>query len=105
VLTLRGSRFSSNDRVIIDSASLTPTVNADESISVTLPLNTTGGEKTVYVRRQDGTESNRDSLWVKPQLDPLAATTLIPGTTQTLNGRAFLPGLGCQRRRQPGHCD
>jgi hypothetical protein len=92
VLTLRGSRFSSNDRVYIDSTSLAPTINADESISVTLPLNTTGGEKAVYIRRQDGTESNRDRLFVKPRLDELGVTQLIPGSSVTLNGQAFLAG-------------
>lgn len=90
-LILRGSRFSSSDWVVIGTTQLTPTVNADESISVSVPLNMAGGEKVIYVRRSDGTESNRRTIWIKPQLDPIA-DPLSPGATITLRGRAFLSG-------------
>jgi hypothetical protein len=90
-ITLRGSRFGANDRVVVGATSLVPTINADESISITLPLVIGGGEKTVFVRRPDGTESNRLAVWVKPQLDPLTAV-LNPGADVTLKGRAFLNG-------------
>jgi hypothetical protein len=90
-LTLRGSRFSSNDRVILGGVSLVPTINADESISVNVPLTLGGGTQTVYVRRADATESNRRTLWIKPQLDPITGG-LNPAATVTLNGRAFVSG-------------
>ena len=90
-IILRGSRFSSNDRVIVGSHTLVPTINADESITVTVPMNIAGGDKPIYVRRQDGTESNRRTVWIKPQLATFSSA-LAPGTTVTLSGRAFLGG-------------
>jgi hypothetical protein len=90
-LTLRGSRFSSNDRVLVGATALVPTINADESISVTVPLGVTGGDKVVFVRRPDGTESNRLTLRIRPQLDVLPAS-LTPAASVTLTGRAFLAG-------------
>ncbi|MBD3278335.1 MAG: hypothetical protein GF388_08550, partial [Candidatus Aegiribacteria sp.] len=90
-LTIRGSRFSAGDRVKIAGFTLAPTINADESISVTVPLNISGGITSIYVRRQDGTESNRLNIWIKPQLDAFSAT-LMPGATVTLTGRAFVSG-------------
>ncbi|MFC5650681.1 IPT/TIG domain-containing protein [Paenibacillus solisilvae] len=90
-ITLRGSHFTSHDRVLFGGAVLVPTVNADESISVNIPIDAEGGNKSVYVRREDGTESNRLTLRVKPQLD-LFNITLTPGATIALTGRAFLAG-------------
>ena len=90
-LTIRGSRFTANDRVTVGSSVLAPTVNPDESISVTIPLTALGGEQTVFVRRSDGTESNHVNLGVKPELDPFT-DSLTQGSTVTLNGRAFLTG-------------
>lgn len=90
-LTLRGSRFSSGDRVMISGFALAPTINADESISITVPLNIAGGQTSVFVRRGDGTESNRYNIWIKPQLEPFSGA-LNPGTVVTLNGRAFIAG-------------
>ena len=46
-MTLHGSRFTAQDRVVLEGVSLAPTVNADESISVTIPVSTGGGEKSV----------------------------------------------------------
>lgn len=90
-LTLRGSRFSLGDLVVIAGSTLAPTINADESISITIPSTIAGGQTSVYVRRQDGTESNRYNLWIKPQLDPFSGT-LNPGVNVTLKGRAFVVG-------------
>ncbi len=91
VITIKGSLFVANDRVIINgSASLIPVVNADESISVTIPLNISGGTKSVYVQRaSDNTESNRIPIRVKPQLDNLPSS-LAPDTDVTITGKAFL---------------
>lgn len=51
-----------------------------------------GGEQQVFVRRADGTESNRVNLGIKPVLDVLT-DPLAQGSTVTLKGRAFLAGL------------
>lgn len=90
-LTVHGSRFTATDRVMLAGAALAPTANADESISVTIPMDIGGGLQSVYVRRADGTESNRVNLGVKPELDPLSSG-LVQGAATTLNGKAFLAG-------------
>jgi hypothetical protein len=90
-LTIRGSRFTANDHVLIGASVLSPTVNPDESISVNIPLTIGGGEQTMFVRRDDGTESNRINLGIKPELDPFT-DPLPQGSTVTLKGRAFLAG-------------
>jgi hypothetical protein len=90
-LTLRGSRFASGDQVVIGGFGLAPTFNADESISITTPLTIGGGQTSVHVRRPDGTESNRYSVWIKPSLDALPGS-LTKGTTVTLKGHAFVAG-------------
>lgn len=90
-ITLRGSRFASNDRVMIGTSVLAPTINADESVSFTLPLAMPGGITTVAMRRADGTESNRLNLWVKPLLDAFTVV-LAPNAPIVLNGRAFVAG-------------
>ena len=89
-IILRGSKFSSNDTVMLGNVGLSPTVNADESVSVDVPLDIGGGQKTLFVKRTDGTESNRLLLYIKPQLDSFS--TLTQGAEITLNGRAFLSG-------------
>lgn len=90
-LHIKGSQFTSNDRVHVGSHQLSPVVNPDESLSVTLPNNIPGGEKIVFVKRQDGSESNRLKLWVKPQLD-VYTEGLHHNANITLTGSAFLPG-------------
>jgi len=90
-ITLTGSRFTTADTVFVDTSGLVPTINPDETISVAIPVNTTGGQKSVYVRRPDGTESNRLAVWIKPQLDAFS-TLLTPNLDVTLNGHAFLAG-------------
>lgn len=90
-LNITGTRFADTDRVVLDTFTLTPTILADESLAVTIPTTITGGEKEVFVRRFDGTESNRLRLWIKPQLDAIAAAP-VPGSTMTLAGKAFLAG-------------
>ncbi|MCX6213075.1 IPT/TIG domain-containing protein [Spirosoma sp.] len=91
-ILIRGNRFADTDRVVIDGvATLVPTLNADESISVTVPNGITGGAKSVFVRRAaDGTESNRIPIYIKPLLDVLPAV-LPPATDSTITGKAFLP--------------
>ena len=62
--------------------SMVPTLNVDQSLSVAIPLSIAGGEKSVIVRRDDGTESNRLSVWIKPQLDAFTAA-LAPNATSS----------------------
>jgi hypothetical protein len=90
-LTVHGSRFTAADTVFVAGSPLPSTVNADESISVSLPLTLSGGLQQVFVRRADGVESNRVNVGIKPELDALTAT-LAQGSTATLAGRAFLTG-------------
>jgi hypothetical protein len=90
-LIVRGSRFTASDKVLVAGSPLATAVNADETLSVTLPLTLTGGWHQVFVRRADGTESNRVNVGIKPQLDALS-DSILPGGTPTLTGRAFLSG-------------
>ena len=90
-LTVRGSRFTNSDVVTAAGNPLASTLNADESISVNIPLTIGGGEQQVFVRRADGTESNRVNVGVKPQLDQFT-DPMAQGSTPTLKGRAFLAG-------------
>lgn len=90
-LTVRGSRYTAADKVIVAGVALASTVNADESLSVTLPMSLAGGAQQVFVRRADGTESNRVNVGIKPELDAFS-DPLAQGSTPTLKGRAFLPG-------------
>lgn len=90
-IRIKGSRFTGNDKVSVGGIELAPTINADESLTVTIPTNISGGEKIVYVKRQDGTESNRLRIWVKPQLD-IFTGVLMPGATLMVTGKAFRNG-------------
>jgi hypothetical protein len=90
-LTIKGTRFADTDRVVIAGTTLTPVINADETLTVTLPSNLSGGTTEVHLRRFDGTESNRLRLKIKPQLLDSPAE-LVPGASTTLTGRAFLAG-------------
>jgi hypothetical protein len=90
-LTVRGSRFTASDTVLLDGSPLATGVNADESLSVTLPLSLTGGAHEVFVRRADGIESNRVNVGIKPELD-MFTDALAQGSAPTLKGRAFLAG-------------
>lgn len=90
-INITGTRFADTDRVIIDGISLNPVIEADESLTVTLPVNVNGGEKNLYVRRYDGDESNHLRFWVKPRLDILP-TDLAPEMLVMITGRAFLNG-------------
>jgi hypothetical protein len=90
-LTVHGSHFTASDTVYVAGAPLASTVNADESISVTIPITISGGLQQVFVRRADGTESNRVNVGIKPELDVFTGA-LAQGSTQTLKGRAFVSG-------------
>jgi len=76
-LIITGTRFADTDRVVINGLSLNPTINADESLSVTIPANIPGREKDVYVRRFDGDQSNYLRLWQISRLFMFLLTRLI----------------------------
>lgn len=88
---IKGSRFTRYDRMVVDRTSLVPQIRADERLEIKLPANISGGMKTVFVRRRDGSESNRLRLWIKPQLLEYP-DQLLPGQEVTLKGRAFVNG-------------
>jgi hypothetical protein len=88
---VKGSRFADTDELIFDSAPVTSTLRADGGLNAVIPIDATGGQHTIYTRRHDGQESNRLSLTVRPQLTG-SLPAIAPGTTVTLNGRAFLAG-------------
>lgn len=90
-LNITGTRFADSDRVILENFTLVPVIQADESITVTVPVNITGGEKDLFVRRFDGTESNHLRVWIKPQLNAITAP-VVAGAQLTLNGQAFVTG-------------
>jgi hypothetical protein len=90
-LIIKGSKFADTDRVVLDGQVLTPTLRADQGLDVLLPENSSGGEKELFVRRHDGSESNRLRLWIKPRLDT-SPSELAPGTTVELRGQAFVSG-------------
>lgn len=93
-ITIKGYKFQPADRVIIDGIStpFAPVINPDQSISITLPANISGGQKSVYVvRNSDGLQSNRIPIWVKPQLDTVP-DSFAPATKVTITGKAFMLG-------------
>lgn len=89
-LTLRGSLFLPADQAFVAGRALPLQVNADQSASVVLPADLDGGLATVHFRRDDGTESNRYNVTIKPQLDPLPVVPFAPNEAVTLSGRAFV---------------
>ncbi|RZM22085.1 MAG: hypothetical protein EOO88_30515, partial [Pedobacter sp.] len=93
VLTIRGTRFTSSDRVVFDNTLiLNPSVNADESLSVAIPIETSGGSKSLFITRvSDNIDSNRVNVRIKPQLDPIESM-LVPAGETTLAGHAFMQG-------------
>ena len=90
-LILKGSMFADTDRVKVGGFSLVPTINADDTVTVTLPVTIAGSEQELYVRRFDGRESNRLRIWVKPQLTT-APSELVPGASGEVRGHAFVSG-------------
>lgn len=91
-LTLRGSLFLPTDQAFVAGRALPLQINADQSASAVLPLDLDGGLTTVHFRRDDGTESNRYNVGIKPQLDPLPSVPFAPNEVVTLTGRAFVAG-------------
>lgn len=89
-LTLRGSLFLASDQAFVAGRALPLQINADQSASVVLPADLDGGHTSVHFRRDDGTESNRYNVSIKPQLDLLPDVPFAPNETVTLTGRAFL---------------
>ncbi|MDQ3276909.1 MAG: hypothetical protein M3Q06_01200, partial [Bacteroidota bacterium] len=92
-ITIKGSKFTATDTVMVGSIALSPRVNPDESISVTNPATTGGGTRSVMVKRaSDGTESNPIPIRIKPQIDVMDKTSFPPGAEVRITGKAFLSG-------------
>lgn len=92
-LTLRGSLFLPGDLVLVGGRELIPRFNADQSVSVTVPADMSGGLTKVWFRRVDGTESNRYNVGIKPQLDVLPPGFFAAaGATILLTGHGFIDG-------------
>ena len=90
-VALKGSRFADTDDVLIDGGVAASTLRADGGLDVTIPLATSGGNHSIYLRRHDGQESNRLPLDVKPQLTG-SLPDVVPATPIGVSGRAFLDG-------------
>lgn len=92
-IVVKGTTFANSDKVIFDgSIELQHHVNADGSMNVVLPLDTSGGSKALFILRvADNFESNRVNIRIKPQLD-VFADQMMPGVSTILRGRAFVPG-------------
>jgi Concanavalin A-like lectin/glucanases superfamily len=100
-ITLRGSSFAADDSVVLreDSSdgkapteSIAPHVlRKDGGVDFALPSDTRGGERSVYVRRAGGQESNRLRVGIRPHLD-VAPATLSADSDVRLEGMAFVPG-------------
>ncbi len=91
-LILRGTQFIASDDVVLDGNTVPHNANTDGSLSVTVPIPISGGQKSIFVRRVDGqTVSNSQTIWVKPQLDTFVGL-LHEGDQVALTGHAFLNG-------------
>jgi hypothetical protein len=90
-VVVKGSRFADTDTLVLGTRTLAHTLRPDEGLDVTLPDNLDGGEQQLYLRRQGGQESNRLPLVIKPVVTG-ALPTVVPGSTSTVTGHAFLPG-------------
>lgn len=91
-IVITGTRFADTDRIVFDGIELTPRELPDESVEITIPWNTSGGEKELYVKRFNGVQSNRLRCWVKPWLDDSLSSPMVSGSEATLQGRAFMTG-------------
>ena len=92
-LTLYGARFASTDRVYIGPYNCTPAMTSSETmITVMVPdtENITIGIHDVYRVRNDGRESNRMPLEIKPQILTWPTKARF-NETITLTGRGFMP--------------
>ena len=90
-LVISGARFVAGDQLIIDGAVVAWSLRPDGAVGATLPVSSTGGAKQVYMRRGDGSESNRLSINVLPQI-LTGPADILAGIEVTLSGRAFLTG-------------
>jgi hypothetical protein len=90
-IVVKGSRFADTDQVVLGSTVLGSTLRADGGLDVVLPTAIAGGSHMLFLRRHDGEESNRLPLVIRPQLTG-SLPALVPGTSVTLAGRAFLAG-------------
>jgi beta-glucosidase/6-phospho-beta-glucosidase/beta-galactosidase/lysophospholipase L1-like esterase len=92
LVTVVGLRLSPRDTVVIDGRPVATEFVSDTLLTFVVPK-VEGAHRVVQVRRADGAESNRATLYVLPRLDDVAeGGRLRPGTTVTLRGSGFAGG-------------
>lgn len=101
VVTAIGRRFTNTDKVFVDDVEASTTVVSSDMLSFTVPQTTGGRQKTVVVKQQDGTLSNRATLHIIPKLLYAAqngkkstdrpVARFAPGSNVTLVGTGFAP--------------
>ncbi len=88
-ISISGLRFTTTDKVFVNSVLAPTTIISDTLISFTIP-NVVGGYTTVQVKQTDGTTSNFATIYLKPQIIELLPTLRVrPGTQATVKGKGF----------------
>jgi hypothetical protein len=103
VITAIGKNFSNQDLVFVDNIQANTNYISDTLITFIVPSTNGGRQKSVYVKQQDGTTSNRATLQILPKImwieqigqkstdNPPARFT--PGKGATIVGTGFSAGL------------
>ena len=78
---------------------------ADESVRFTVPPTPLAARSRIFVRRSDGTESNRITVYIKPQLDLLSRPRSARALRSTLDGNAFLADASVLVNGERHPCD
>lgn len=92
-VTLATRNVNDDDIVLIDEVPVaTMTVIADTLVTILVPPDALGGNRTLQIRQSDGTLSNRMSFYVLPHVTAVGdGGRQRPGTTVTLAGSGFAP--------------
>ncbi|MFD2611598.1 IPT/TIG domain-containing protein [Paenibacillus gansuensis] len=101
-ITLEGKRFTPSDKVLVNGVEAATTVVSSTLLQFTLPA-LPGGSRTIQVRQEDATLSNRASVYVMPQLTdieqegmearkPEELPRVKPGMKVSLKGSGFAEG-------------
>ncbi|MGG3806346.1 SGNH/GDSL hydrolase family protein [Metabacillus fastidiosus] len=95
-VTLEGKRFTKTDVVLIDGAPVKTMIYSDTALQFSVPF-INGGQHTLQVRQEDGTLSNKISLYIKPKIYSVEQENMnkdypnrvSPGKKVTLTGSGF----------------
>ncbi|MFC7370597.1 IPT/TIG domain-containing protein [Fictibacillus iocasae] len=96
-ITLTGKRFAKTDIVHVDDIPVKTLVYSDTSLQFALSSNIKGGTHTIQVKQNDGTFSNKTSLYVMPKvsgisqegMDKVQPNRVRPGSKVILEGSGF----------------